>query len=309
MRQLTLTLLVALTGWTAPSVANNLDNLTGQAVSAPRLVDDSLIVGRAACGDATWLFTDAPALIKVSVGLRAVSVTPVRGFRPEDRPWGLACLPHNELWTLAAFGTLARLSPAGRVVERLLLDGPQLGIYGAGDRLLLQQPPRRVGMPLLAFGPPRQLSGLRPWPGMLARRSATREAELTTNLLNCGVGADAYVPCWFVNDRRVTVSDGSIVHTNSPELRFGRASPVDEAEATPIVDVALAGATRMWVLTISRGGQNGRPIGGRLTKSNRHGDDEGHIDLHPEARVILSATDKACVYLSSSGGLVEVTER
>ncbi len=311
MRRFTLTLLVVLTGWTASSGANNLDNLTGQAVSAPRLVDDSLIVGRAVCGDATWLFTEAPALIKVSVGLRAVSVTPVRGFRPEDRPWGLACLPNNELWTLAASGTLARLSPEGRVVERLLLDRPQLGIYGAGDRLLLQQPPRRVGMPLLAFGLPRKLFDLRPWPGVLARRSATREAELVANLVNCGVGADAYVPCWLVNDRRVTVSDGSIVHTHSPELRFSRASPVDEAEAeaTPIVDVALAGATRMWVLTTSRAGLNGRPIGGRLTKSNRHGDDEGHIDLHPEARVILSATDKACVYLSSNGGLVEVTGR
>jgi hypothetical protein len=304
MCSILLTLLAVLTGWTASSVANN---LTAQAVSPPRLVDDSLIVGRAVCGDATWLFTEAPALVKVRVGLRAVSVTRVRGFRPEDQPWGLACLPHNELWTLAAAGTLARLSPDGRVVERLLLDEPRLGIYGAGDRLLLQQPPRRVGMPLLAAGLPRRLSDLRPWPGLLAQRSATPEAALTTNLLNCGVGADGYVPCWFVRERRVTLSDGSTSRTHSLELRFSNASVVNDA--APIRDIALFGTTRMWVLTASRAGLNGRLIGGRLTRSNRHGDDEGHIDLRPEARVILSATDKACVYLSSNGELVEVTER
>jgi hypothetical protein len=304
MRQLPLTLLVVLTGWTASSVAND---LTAQAVSAPRLVDNSLIVGRAVCGDATWLFTETPALIKVSVGLRAVSVTRVRGFRAEDRPWGLACLPNTELWTLAAPGTLARLSSDGRVVERLLLDQPRLGIYGAGDRLLLQQPPRRVGMPLLAAGLPRRLSDLRPWPGMLAKRSPTREGELAMNLLNCGVGADGYVPCWFVRERRVTVSDGSTSRTSSPQLHSSRASPVDET--APIWDAALSGATRMWILTTSHAGLNGRPIGGRLTRSNRRGEDEGHIDLHPEARVILSATDGTCVYLSSNGGLVEVSER
>ena len=304
MRRFILTLVVVLTGWTASSVASD---LATQAVSAPRLVDDTLIVGRAACGDATWLLTNAPALVKVSLGLRAVSVTPVRGFRPEDRPWGLACLLNHEIWTLAAAGTLARLSPEGKIVERLPLDGPQLGIYGAGDRLLLQPPPRRADVALLAVGLPRRLTDLRPWPGVLARRPATREAALTANLLNCGIGADAYVPCWFVSDRRVTISDGSIAHTHSVELRFSRTLQVDEG--APISDAALAGASRMWVLTTSRGGLNGHPVGGRLTRSNRRGDDEGHVDLHPEARVIVSATDKACVYLSSGGGLVEVSER
>lgn len=307
MRRLTVAFFVLSSGFAATGRANNLDSLTARVVSPSRLADDSLIIGRTVCGEETWLFTESPALIGVRIGRRTASVTPVRGFRPEDRPWGLACLTNNELWTLAAARTLARLSPEGQVVERLSLGQPYLGVYGVGDRLLLLQPPLRVGTPLLASGLPREPSDRRLWPGVVARRPITRDADVTTNLLNCGVGAGGYVPCWFVKERRVTVSDGSAQHTSSPELRFIAASPVDES--APIWDVALAGTSRMWVLTTSRTGVKGRPIGGRLTKSNRRGDDEGHLDLLPQARIILSATDKTCVLLSSNGELVEVMAR
>jgi hypothetical protein len=303
MRNATAFLVAALAGCTVSADAGS---LKVQALSTSLAIDRQVIVGRARCAGVTWLLTDAPALARISVGERMASSSPVRGLRQDDKLWGLACLADSELWTLAAHDALARLAPDGRVVERVRLDRPRLGIYGAGERLLLQHPPSGVGKPLLSTGLPRQPSSFVQWPVPLAQRSSSREAEISTNLVSCGIGVAGFVPCWLANQSLIAISDGSPSHTSVQELSFVRAGAIDEA--VPIWDVALAGTSRAWVLASARGGgPDGRRVGGRLTRSTRRGADTGFADLTPGARLIISATDDRCVLLSSAGELIEVT--
>lgn len=275
-----------------------------RALSAPNLIDHHVIVGRAHCRGATWLLTDAPELIRISVDAHAVVSSPVRGLGQTDKMWGLACLPNNELWTLAAHDVLARLEPDGRLAERIRLDRPRLGVYSAGERILLQQAPTAAGRPLLAAGLPKTLTAFLQWPAPLSQPTASRDEQLTANLVNCGIGAASYVPCWLVNQTRVVISDGSPAHTTVQEFRFVRGGAIDGA--VPLWDMALAGSARVWVLASARATPGGRRAGGRLTRSTRRGTDEGSLDVIPAARLILWATDDRCVVLSSTDQLLEV---
>jgi hypothetical protein len=302
MRNATSFLIASLIGWTVSADARS---LKVQTLSTSHVAGREVIIGRARCAGVSWLLTDTPALTRISVGERIVSSSPVRGLRHDDKLWGLACLAETELWTLAAHDALARLAPDGRVAERLQLDRPRLGIYSAGERLLLQHPPSGVGKPLLSAGLPRKPSSFSQWPAPLAQRASSRDAEISANLVSCGIGAEGFVPCWLANQSLISISDGSRSHTSLQELRFVRASAIDEA--VPIWDVALAGTSRAWVLSSARGGgPDGRRVGGRLTMSTRRGADDGSADLTPGARLIVSATDERCVLLSAAGELLEV---
>jgi len=273
-----------------------------------RLISNQVITGRAVCGGTTWLLTDAPELTVVSAqpAYSSVSVS-LRGLQKDEKPWGLACLPNNELWTLASHDVLARLEPDGRVAERVRLDGPRLGIFSTGQRLLLQHPPTAKTQPLLSIGLPRKLSGFAPWPSPLSQPTSSRAALLKANLVNCGIGADGYVPCWLVAETRLAISDGSTSHTTIHDLDFVRAGPVNDE--VPIWDVALAGASRVWVLASARGAPDGRRLGGRLTKSDRHRAASRFVDVSPPPRLILWAGEDRCVLLSSTGQLLEVSDR
>ena len=257
------------------------------------------------CAGSTWLLTDQPELTRVSVDSGRISSSPVRGLRQDEKPWGLACLqPESELWTLATHDALARLTVDGHVVEHVSLDRPRLGLFTAGERLLLQQPPARAGNPLLGAGPPRKPSAFVQWPAPVAQHATSPEEQLRLNLVSFGIGTAADVPCWLAGQSRLAIGDGIRAHTTVQDLRFVRAGPVDES--TPIWDVALAGSSRVWVLATARGGSDGHRVGGRLTRSNRRGADEGFVDLSPPARLILWAAENRCVLLSSTGQLVEV---
>jgi hypothetical protein len=269
------------------------------------VISRQVIVGRAHCTGATWLLTDEPTLTRVSVDSTRVSSSPLRGLRQGETPWGLACLlPEAELWTLVTHDALARLTPDGQVVERVRLDRPRLGIYTAGERLLLQHPPARAGKPLLAAGSPRNPPAFVQWPAPVAQRATSPEEQLRMNLVSCGIGTAADVPCWLAGQSRLVIGDGTQAHTTVQDLRFVRAGPIDKS--TPIWDVALAGSSRVWVLATARGGSDGRRVGGRLTRSNRRGVDEGFVDLSPPARLILWAMEDRCVLLSSTGQVLEV---
>jgi hypothetical protein len=192
----------------------------------------------------------------------------------------------------------------GRVVERVRLDRPRFGIYGAGERILLQQPPAGVGKPLLAAGLPRKPPGFIQWPAPVSQQARSRDEQLWANLVSCGIGVSGDVPCWLANQSRLAISDGTPSHTAVLELRFVRDAAIDDT--APIWDVALAGASRVWVLASARAGPDGRRVGGRLTKSSRRGSDEGSVDPSPPARLILWAAEDRCVLLSATGQLLEV---
>jgi hypothetical protein len=299
MNRTSLTLIVSLACCMRDAAA-----LQVRPLSSVEIMGRQVIVGRAHCAGATWLLTDGLELTRVSVDSLAASTSPLRGLRPGEKPWGLACLSNGELWTLATHDALARLTADGRVVERVRLDKPGLGIYGAGAQLLLQHLPAEVGKPLLSAGLPRNLSSFAHWPAPLSQHALSPEEQLRANLVSCGIGTSGFVPCWLVGRTRLVVGDGTPGHTTVRELRFVRAGTVDDS--VPIWDVALAGASRVWVLASARAGPDGRRLGGRLTRSTRRGTDEGFIDLSPSARLILWAVDDRCVLLSVTGQLLEV---
>jgi hypothetical protein len=301
MRRILFTLVVTL-GVYAPSRTPSAMQV--RPLSSAEIVGRQLIVGRAHCAGATWLLTDGPELTRVSVDTHAVSSSPVRGLRQGEKPWGLACLTNGELWTLVTHEALARITPGGHVVERIRLDRPRLGIYSAGDHLLLQQAPAGQGKPLLSSGVPRNVPAFVQWPAPVSQGTRSGDDQLRANLVNCGIGVSGYVPCWLAHQSRLVIGNGTPAHTVVQELRFVHSGTTDQA--APIWDVALAGSSRVWVLASARAVPDGRRLGGRLTRSTRQGVDEGFIDLNASARLILWAADDRCVLLSVTGQLLEV---
>jgi len=273
-------------------------------LSSAEIIGQQVIVGRAHCVGATWLLTERLDLTRVSADSHAASTSRLRGLREGEKPWGLACLSQNQLWTLVAHDALAQITAGGEIVARVRLDRPRLGIYSAGERLLLLQTPAGIGRPLLSAGLPGNVGAFTEWPAPISQYARSPDQQLRANLVSCGIGVSGYVPCWLANQTRLVIGDGTHVHTTERDLRFLRATGVDEA--APIWDVALAGSSRVWVLASARPGPEGRRVGGRLTRSTRLAEDEGFIDLSPPARLILWAADERCVLLSATGQLVEV---
>jgi hypothetical protein len=144
-------------------------------LSSSSVIGRQVVVGRAHCGGTTWLLTDGPELTRVSLDAGAVSSAQLHGLQHDEKPWGLACLPNGELWTLVTHEALARLTADGLIVERVRLDRPRLGIYSAGERILLQHPPAGVGKPLLAAGVPRKLLGFVQWPAPVSQQTTAGE--------------------------------------------------------------------------------------------------------------------------------------
>ena len=252
MRQAAFAFILALT---CDTLVLHARALQVRPLSSAAVVGRQVVVGRAHCAGTTWLLTDGPELTRVSVDVAAVSSSPLRGLRSGEKPWGLACLPNSELWTLVTHEALARLTTDGHVVERVLLDRPRLGIYSAGERILLQDPPAGVGKPLIAAGLPRTLQGFVHWPAPVSQQTRSRDEQLWANLVSCGIGVSGDVPCWLANQSRLAIGDGTPSHTSVQELRFVRKATIDET--APIWDVALAGSSRVWVLASARTGPTG----------------------------------------------------
>ena len=266
------------------------------------VVPSALIVGRAACQGATWLLTETRQLVRVAAATRTVTVHDAQGLLLDDRPWGLACLTDGSLWTLSSPRTLARLNENGRVVERQTIRLPRVGLFASGDRLLFQQLPTIIEAPVLATSPERQPLDVRTWPGLRGRPAPSREDQLAHNLVNCGIAVGASVPCWFVNDAQIVVSDG--VSARFRKFAGLRASGIDQS--APIWDVALVGPERLWLLATAPTSANGARTGGRLVLVNDRGVEESRLMLSPTARLIVWATPTRCLLLTVRGELVEV---
>jgi hypothetical protein len=270
-----------------------------------RTIGDSVIVGRARCADSTWILNEAHQLVEFSWAKSEQSVQTLRGLAPNERPWGLACLTDQSLWTLSSPRTLARLDRDGRIAERLTLPMPWTELFEAGDDLLFVQVPPVAGSPLLASAPPRRPQDVRPWLGLTTRVAATRVDLLTANLIHCGLTQGSAVPCWFPADTDVTLSDGQHVIRHS----FASVRAPDVDRALPLRDVAYVERGRVWLLATSGHLYEGRRAGGRVLLATTTGPVLARLDIDPPARLILAATETSCVVLTVGGDLVELRAR
>ena len=245
--------------------------------------------------------------MRVDIARFSFAKTLVTGFSRTERPWGLACLASDELWTLADNRTLARMSTSGAVLGRYKLPQPRLNVFGVGEVLLLQQPPLSPNIPLLAAARIVDLTRSQPWPGPIALPQVTKKTDIASGLVNCGVGHDNRLPCWIASQSRITISDGTPAHTSIVQPAFVDDSAVDRR--TPLQDVAATSSSGLWILTSTVARESGRRVGGRLTRSNLQGERLAAIDLQPRARLIVDATDSWAVVLTTAGTLVEVGTR
>jgi len=287
-------------------IALSLAGAAGQLrvhTSSSTRMPSSLIVGRAVCSHGTWLLTEHTDLILVTHPARQVTVQRLEGLRTNDRLWGLACLTDGTLWSLATPRVLIRIGAEGVVRERVELRFPRVAVFGWTDRLLFIDLPLLVAKPLLATAIPRSRGESMPWPRFLGRAAEARADLIARNLVNCGIGSGRRLPCWFADERRVIVSDGTSANTVS----FAALAARDVAAATPIWDLAMGGADTLWLLASARGTAGGAVSGARLIKTDGRGTELATLVLLPSARIIVAATDTTCVLLTVEGSLMEVT--
>lgn len=280
-------------------------SLRQRVISVSPLADGVVISGRAQCGGATWLLTDAPALVEVRVAERSILRRSVRGLGRDEHPWGLACVGVGDLWTLVDYRTLGRLSASGEVVSRTKLQQPRLNVFGVGDTLLLQRPPGPAESSLLVAARAIDVNRAVPWPGPAAAWQSSAKLDVPSALVACGLASEMLLPCWIANQTRITVSDGTRARTSSVQPRFIASTAVDPS--VPLWDVAVTRSAVLWVVTSAVSGEGGHRAGARLTRSNFRGDDLGAVNLVPRARVIVSAAEQRVVLLTVAGTLVEVS--
>lgn len=294
--------LVLVVGIAVPSRGQAAEALQTRRLALASPVVASPIVGRAVCGASAWVLNRASELIEISPADRRTLVHGVRGLRPDARPWGLACVADGTLWTLETPRSLARIDRNGRVAERIDLTLPRIALFSLGDRLLFQQLPTVASAPLLASSLPREPFKVRSWAGLVGRKLGSQVGPLSGNFVNCGIGSGASIPCWFLDEGRLTVSDGAKARTHAPPgLKSASIDPT-----MPVWDAALVDSGWLWVLATSARGFDGRHAGGRLLRIDRDGREQNRIDLNPSARLIVAVTDTHCLLLTVLGELMEV---
>jgi hypothetical protein len=284
----------------------------GEAAQAPsrrtialaRPVPASPIVGRATCDLKVWLLNRAAQLVEIQPKTGHSVIHPVRGLRSGARPWALACVTGGELWTLETPHLLTRLGPDGHVEDRVALRWPRTALFAAGDQVVYHQLPTVSGAPLLISGVPRMPSAVRAWAGLLGRAAPSQKELFARNLVSCGIGAGAFLPCWFVNEARITISDG----TTTREVSIPALASATVDRAIPVWDAALLGSGAVWVLasSVAVTSHTGR-VGRRLLLVDRAGVERVHIELSPPARLIVAATDTSCTLLTTTGDLMDIT--
>ena len=275
--------------------------LRARTVPSGTRVASNLIVGRAVCRDTTWLLTDLPELISVSHTAPRVVVRTVKGFRSDERPWGLACLGDGSLWTHTTSTTLTRVADDGGVRQRVSVQRPRLLLFGWLNRVLVIELPISPGTPAFATVSADGKDS-RPWPGLLARSADSRASLLARNLANCGFAKGSSLPCWFVDERRATMSDGMNAYT----VTFPALSAPDVDPEAPIWDLAFQGTEKFWLLVGTKNAARSHKAGGRLVSADKKGVQIAALPLAVPARTIVSASDTRCVLLTVDGALLEV---
>lgn len=177
------------------------------AGSASGIAVGDVVIGRAAAGARVWLLTLARNLIAIDIERGVAAQVAVRGVPPVDNLWGLARLDDGALWTLVGRHGLGQLMEDGRLVRRIDLRTPHLGLFASGGDLLYQVFEVDPPAPALTAGPPGE-SNRRAW-GVLHTRvfDRPRAETMALNLVSCGLGERGLLPCWLPGQASIALTD------------------------------------------------------------------------------------------------------
>jgi hypothetical protein len=267
-------------------------------------VPSSPIVGRASCGRTIWILNRAMQLIAVEPASGHTTIHQIHGIPPGATPQGLACVADGTLWTLETPHLLARLTEDGHVTDRTALRLPRTALFAAGDRIVFHQLPTVPAAAILASSDPRDGFEARAWPGLTSRSGSDSGELVRRNLVNCGMAAGGFLPCWFADEARMTISNGLVLRTVS--IRADRAAAAREHEM-PIWDAAVLESGTVWVLASAAPAADGRRAGRSLIRIDNAGAERARIPLSPAARLIVFGDDTRCTVLTTRGHLMEFT--
>jgi hypothetical protein len=257
------------------------------------------------------LDTSLPALYRIDRATLATSVQPLSGADAPLDPYGMALPGDGTVWTLADKGRFVfRFSEAtGERVEKRRLPEPCQGIATFWNHAGLFAVRLRPNERMLLRA---ENGALRPF-SPLSSRSAPGLAEiLIANLLRCGSGTKAAIPCWFVaGDPEVLLVDRIGIIRPIAVPSFALPSPArgvsrepGVAFTYPIRDAFLIDGQAIWTLTnqegdrtpLENGARRGRHV--TLVRGRRS---ERTLELPAEARAILDATERSLVVLFADG--------
>ena len=268
-----------------------------------------LIAGRAIAGETVLLLTDRPALVTIDLKRTTAIGTIVSGLDEGERPWGLAWLVDNTLWTLLTPDTLGQLDFDGRVLGRVKLAGPHLELYGFGSSVILQAFGTSVGEAVLVRGSPRGTIWDAFGPLKTRAGGSSRLERTLVNLVACGATRADEVPCWFADQASVSLvrSDGRERWVDLGKSVNVGDPAVIEGIRHPIRDLFVDGAGDMWVLWTSgqRRGEEAN-LGWHLSRHDQLGRLVTSAELTTPGRRLLRAGGRMCRMLAPSGRMVDV---
>lgn len=230
-----------------------------------------------------------------------------------NRCWGLARLADGTLWTLKGMHAVMQVSHDGAVLREVSLDTAQLGVHGAGSRLVLQPGMLPAGQPVLFAGTVPSLSQ-DPWSTMRARpfEALATGAAAALNLVSCGVSLTGETPCWFPDEpslflitesgaTRVVALQG--LPRAAPELLINARVP-----QRPVRDVFVESDGTIWVISTGTptNAAPDLPGGWLIARYGTHGEPIDRRTLPEAVRIILRAAHGRALVLTGAGTVSEV---
>ncbi len=319
-RRCTLLLAASLLGMTASwpfasyvASPSTMEGRQHQLTLAQIITPEDVIVGRTIDRAAVVLLTENRRLIRIDLAQSRVTSSRVQAA-DQDSLWGLGHAGHGELWTLLNRLTLAQISLDGRIVRRLTLGRPHVGLFSIGGLLVYQSLPR-PDQPLLRLGVPGEepraaISSLKP-----RQQDAGLADMLAASLVMCGGTHGVELPCWLPDEvvLHLIGRDGS-----SRALRLSALAVPDgsesemathgtEAQPQPIWDAFVDGSST-WVLADARETAHSSFKSGReLLRFGPLGNPIGARPLSTPARLILDVQNGHVWLLLTSGVIERIT--
>jgi hypothetical protein len=269
-------------------------------------------------GEIRILDVAAPALRRIDRTTLFSSTRRLSGSDVPLDPYGFAATGDGTLWTLGGKGRfLLRFSEkTGALLERRVLAEPGQGILAIWGRVGLVAVRLRPDEPLLLTMEGREPVRL----SRLVSRSAPGiTALLIRNLLRCGSGTAAVIPCWFTagpSEVLLLGPDGAVRPVGVPS--FATSSPTGGtatrgrdpggAFTYPVRD-AFVSEDGLWVLSNQEGDRTPLDAGarrGRHVALVREGRPNRVVPLEREARAILDVSDRGLVLLFADGSIARV---
>ena len=285
---------------------------TARVLFGPAIGQAEPIGGRVETpGGRIILLAKGSALVTIDIDARTVSRAQIS--IPDAKCWGLAQLSDGSLWTLEDRNTLAEIDAAGRLIRRIPLAGPHLGLFSSGPELLYEETGVPLPAPVLRAGPPASRGAL-PWGGVMMRAfpDFTPGIRMALNVLKCGVGRHGEMPCWFPDEAALSLIDAH-GHVRRVELSgLYRVSPetlvASETPARPVRDVLIDEEGIIWVLSSGRPPDRptDRPGGWVLARYGVNGAAIDQLRLAEPVREILRARAGRAIVLTGDGSIAEL---